>query len=151
MARFELVVFDLAGTTVDDGGVVVEVFARTLAPFGIVVGPRALRPFRGANQLEVLRHFLRQQLGDRGEAELATAGARFRARRETDRARLRTPWQRARHGVLHNLATGDGSDDDRSESHRDAVRRLVGCAGLFDPDGRATRFDGGEPAARGID
>jgi phosphonatase-like hydrolase len=69
----------MAGTTVDDGGAVVEAFARTLAPLGIGIGARELQPFRGANKVEVLRHFLRQQLGDRSEAELAAASARFSA------------------------------------------------------------------------
>lgn len=57
-APIDLVVFDVAGTTIRDGGQVAEAFERTLAAQGIAMDPEELRPWRGASKRRALQHFL---------------------------------------------------------------------------------------------
>jgi phosphonatase-like hydrolase len=59
----ELVVFDVAGTTIRDGGQVAEAFRRTLLAQGIEMSDEDLRPWRGASKRQALRHFLERRSG----------------------------------------------------------------------------------------
>jgi phosphonatase-like hydrolase len=63
MRAIDLVVFDMAGTTVEDGGQVGEAFRKALAEQGIGFDEEALRAWRGASKREVLRHFVEGQFG----------------------------------------------------------------------------------------
>ena len=57
MAKIELVIFDLAGTTVKDEGVVQSVFSQTMSSYGISFQSKDLVPFRGASKRELIRKF----------------------------------------------------------------------------------------------
>ncbi|HEY6047030.1 MAG TPA: phosphonatase-like hydrolase [Pyrinomonadaceae bacterium] len=58
MNRVELVVFDLAGTTVEDQGEVPDAFTGALAAHGISVSPPQLRSVRGASKRQAILHFI---------------------------------------------------------------------------------------------
>ena len=58
MREIELVVFDMAGTTIEDGGQVLNAFTAALHNAGIVVSDIELQAWRGAAKREVLRFFL---------------------------------------------------------------------------------------------
>ena len=61
MNDIELVVFDMAGTTIEDTGQVPEAFTTVLRRHGIEITQEALRSVRGASKREAIRHFLEQQ------------------------------------------------------------------------------------------
>ena len=61
MNDIELVVFDLAGTTIQDTGQVPEAFTTVLRSHGIEVSDESLRAVRGASKREAIRHLLGQQ------------------------------------------------------------------------------------------
>jgi phosphonatase-like hydrolase len=64
----QLVVFDLAGTTVEDKGEVPEAFAKVLQAHGIEVTGEALTAVRGASKGEVIQRIVRQKFpGDESE------------------------------------------------------------------------------------
>ena len=54
----ELVVFDLAGTTVEDRGQVAEAFTSALAEHGVSVTPEQLRAVRGASKRQAVLRFV---------------------------------------------------------------------------------------------
>ena len=58
MGGIELVIFDLAGTTVRDDGQVPGAFTAALAEHGVAVGPDAIRALRGASKREAIRGLL---------------------------------------------------------------------------------------------
>lgn len=58
MSAIDLVIFDLAGTTVDDGGTLLAAFRGTLQRFSIPFEEADLQAVRGANKLQVFRHFV---------------------------------------------------------------------------------------------
>ena len=58
MHEIELVVFDLAGTTVQDDGQVPEAFTAALAEHGVSVGPEEIRGLRGASKREAILRLL---------------------------------------------------------------------------------------------
>lgn len=68
MTAPQLLVLDLAGTTVDDGGAIAEAFRVALARVGIDVTPDDLRAVRGSTKLSVLRAFAVRQYGGGAEA-----------------------------------------------------------------------------------
>lgn len=59
----DLVVFDLAGTTVDDGGALLAAFRGTLERFSIPYTEDDLLAVRGANKLQVFRRFATAAFG----------------------------------------------------------------------------------------
>ena len=61
MNDIELVVFDLAGTTIQDAGQVPEAFTTVLRGHGIEIADESLRAVRGASKREAIRHLLKQQ------------------------------------------------------------------------------------------
>lgn len=73
-----LVVFDLAGTTVHDGGEVAAAFTGALEDGGIAVGAAALTQVRGASKREAIRRFFPE--GAAGDRSAAAAYAAFRER-----------------------------------------------------------------------
>jgi len=58
MDELELVVFDLAGTTVEDRGEVPAAFTAALAGHGIAVTREQIKNVRGASKRQALRHFI---------------------------------------------------------------------------------------------
>jgi beta-phosphoglucomutase-like phosphatase (HAD superfamily) len=59
----QLVVLDLAGTTFDDGGAILEAFRVALGQVGITVAPNELNAVRGAHKLQVFRTFAAREFG----------------------------------------------------------------------------------------
>ncbi len=70
MEELELVVFDLAGTTIEDRGEVAQGFVEVLAAHGIPVAEEALRAVRGSSKREVIHRFVEQRYPGR-RADLA--------------------------------------------------------------------------------
>lgn len=68
VSAIDLVIFDLAGTTVDDGGALLAAFRATLARFSIPFEEAELQAARGANKLQVFRQFTVRALGPGPEA-----------------------------------------------------------------------------------
>ena len=58
MDELELVIFDLAGTTVEDRGEVPAAFSAALAGHGIEVTREQIKNVRGASKRQALRHFI---------------------------------------------------------------------------------------------
>lgn len=63
MEPIQLVIFDIAGTIVQDRGEVVACFAEALQKNGILVAADELREWKGASKREVIRHFVERQEG----------------------------------------------------------------------------------------
>src|SRR5512141_2578216 len=60
MKDIALVVFDMAGTTIEDSGQVPEAFTTVLSQHGITISDDALRAVRGASKRDAIRHFVAQ-------------------------------------------------------------------------------------------
>ena len=58
MQGIALVVFDMAGTTIEDSGQVPEAFTTVLNKHGITIDDEALRAVRGASKRDAIRHFV---------------------------------------------------------------------------------------------
>jgi phosphonatase-like hydrolase len=58
MTDIVLVVFDMAGTTIEDAGQVPEAFTTVLRKHGIEISDDALRAVRGASKRDAIRHFV---------------------------------------------------------------------------------------------
>ena len=65
-----LVVFDMAGTTIEDGGQVPEAFTSVLRSHGIGITAAQLNALRGASKRDAIRHFV--ALEGRGDTEART-------------------------------------------------------------------------------
>ncbi len=78
MLDVELVIFDLAGTTVEDSGQVPEAFRAALAEHGISVSPKQLRAVRGASKRQAVFSFIPE--GPDRDRRGEEAYAAFRAR-----------------------------------------------------------------------
>jgi phosphonatase-like hydrolase len=63
MRAIDLVVFDMAGTTVEDEGQVRDAFRGALAEQGIALDDGALQAWRGASKREALRHLIEGRFG----------------------------------------------------------------------------------------
>jgi len=88
MRGIELVVFDMAGTTVQDDGQVPEAFTAALAEYGVAVSPEAIRGLRGASKREAIIGLLPAGAAQAGQAERAYASFRNHlAHRYADTAR----------------------------------------------------------------
>jgi phosphonatase-like hydrolase len=57
----KLVIFDLAGTTIEDAGQVPEAFTSVLRAHGIAVTDEAIRAVRGASKRQAIRRFVERQ------------------------------------------------------------------------------------------
>lgn len=57
----KLVVFDIAGTIIEDRGEVVAAFASALRRNGIVYDENELKEWKGASKRDVIRHFVKRQ------------------------------------------------------------------------------------------
>jgi phosphonatase-like hydrolase len=112
MGGVELVIFDMAGTTVRDDGQVPGAFIAALAEYGVAVGPEAIRALRGASKREAIRGLLPAGVARAELTERAYASFRVHlARRFADTAQA-VPgtgdvfaWLRSR-GIRVALNTG---------------------------------------------
>lgn len=75
MSAPELVVLDLAGTTVDEGGAILDAFRIALDRAGIPVSAHDLNAARGANKAQVIRQFALRALGPGPETVTAAREA----------------------------------------------------------------------------
>jgi phosphonatase-like hydrolase len=81
MQTVRLVVFDVAGTIIEDHGEVADSFQQALKQNGIAIPDGQLMEWRGASKREVIRHFVEEQFGtacDRSEL-IEQTYAEFRA------------------------------------------------------------------------
>src|SRR2546422_6249891 len=69
MQEIKLVVFDLAGTVIEDAGQVPAAFTAVLRNHEIEVTSESLREMRGASKREVIQRFVERQLGS-GKADV---------------------------------------------------------------------------------
>jgi phosphonatase-like hydrolase len=115
MPSIKLVIFDIAGTIIEDHGEVVHAFAGALQNNGIPFTPDELKRWKGASKREVIRHFV-AQLGSNSHTEntVETTYGCFRAELERLYAKSINPiagaattfdWCR-RHGILMATTTG---------------------------------------------
>jgi phosphonatase-like hydrolase len=63
MPKIKLVVFDVAGTIIEDHGEVVDAFDLALQKNGIVVSPAEIIEFKGASKVEVIKTFVERKWG----------------------------------------------------------------------------------------
>lgn len=61
MATIKLVVFDIAGTIIEDRGEVIAAFRSALEKNGIPFTDRELKEWKGASKREVIRHFVERE------------------------------------------------------------------------------------------
>jgi len=61
MQEIKLVIFDIAGTVIEDAGQVPEAFTTALRNHGIEVTSDSIREMRGASKREVIRRFVERQ------------------------------------------------------------------------------------------
>lgn len=83
-----LVIFDMAGTTVEDKGQVPDAFAAALAAHGIIVTPEDITRVRGASKRQAIRSLLPPRLPENASARLrgdASAGRATDSEAEADR------------------------------------------------------------------
>jgi phosphonatase-like hydrolase len=73
MAEIKLVVFDIAGTIIEDHGEVVSAFSSALEKNGIPFTADELKRWKGASKREVIRHFVNQLGPNPGHAEMVEA------------------------------------------------------------------------------
>jgi phosphonatase-like hydrolase len=74
-----LVVFDMAGTTIEDAGQVPEAFTKVLSGHGIAITESELNALRGASKRDAIRHFASQQNPDDLDARTDAIFDDFRA------------------------------------------------------------------------
>jgi len=63
VSNTKLVVFDIAGTIVEDGGEVLTALAGAFKQSGVACSADELKEWKGASKREVISHFLRRQAG----------------------------------------------------------------------------------------
>ncbi len=71
MSTIELVVFDMAGTTIEHGDQVSRAFETTLKRNGVHATEHEIKDLMGASKREVIRHFVQRGSGEgAGASEL---------------------------------------------------------------------------------
>jgi len=78
MRNTRLVIFDIAGTIIEDHGEVVSCFRSALAQNGIEASESELREWKGASKQEVIRRFVGERFSDDQDARAEKAYAAFR-------------------------------------------------------------------------
>jgi len=117
MTPIKLIVFDVAGTIVEDHGEVLQSFRAALEMHGIDFAEAELQEWKGATKRDVIRHFVERQGGDKEGccAKTEAAYADFRGRLEghyrnqgvklTEGATTTFDWLRI-HGIKVATTTG---------------------------------------------
>src|SRR5437764_15473071 len=65
MQGIKLVIFDIAGTVIEDAGQVPAAFTAALGNYGIEIKSDSIREVRGASKREVIQRFVERQPGIR--------------------------------------------------------------------------------------
>lgn len=115
MSRIKLVIFDIAGTIIEDHGEVVRAFATALSDNGIPFAEDELLQWKGASKREVIRHFA-AKLDMKGnlDEKVETSYRRFRSELEKCYSEKLIPISGAEetfrwcgdHGILMATTTG---------------------------------------------
>lgn len=69
LKNIDLVVYDMAGTTVNEGGLVYQTLRRVMVEDGMCVSEEAMCPWHGARKESVIEHFARQESTPEHEIE----------------------------------------------------------------------------------
>jgi phosphonatase-like hydrolase len=83
MSGIRLVVFDIAGTIIEDHGEVVRAFAKALMENGIPFVEDELKRWKGASKREVIRHFV-EQADSKGDIDQKVENSYRRFRSELE-------------------------------------------------------------------
>jgi phosphonatase-like hydrolase len=156
-APLRLVVFDMAGTTVDDPGVVNRCFRETLAAHGLAAEPEAVDAVMGLPKPEafralVARHPDGHALADRLGAMHSAFVTRMVTHYQTDPAVREVPGVGAMFGRLRRAGIKVGIDTGFSREIADAIfERLgwkvgAGADGLIDASVTSDEVEHGRPA-----
>lgn len=78
MGRIRLVIFDIAGTIIEDHGEVLSSFRAALEKNGISATEAELREWKGASKQEVIRHFVARAPGESSQSRIDQTYADFR-------------------------------------------------------------------------
>lgn len=84
MPSIKLVIFDVAGTIIEDHGEVVNAFAAALAKNGMEIGKDELKKWKGASKREVIRHFAERYGAAELEKRVETTYKSFREELERE-------------------------------------------------------------------
>jgi phosphonatase-like hydrolase len=79
MDAIKLVIFDIAGTIVEDRGEVLGAFSTALEHHGVAHSATELKEWKGASKKQVIRHFVRRQDATADESAVAAVYADFRS------------------------------------------------------------------------
>jgi phosphonatase-like hydrolase len=83
MDAIKLVIFDVAGTIVEDRGEVLSAFSMALERHGVAHTTAELKEWKGASKLEVIRHFVERQASPTArDSTIAALYAAFRVELE---------------------------------------------------------------------
>lgn len=83
MSAIELVIFDIAGTLIEDHNEVADAFLHALRNNGLEVGDDEIKEWKGSSKREVIRHFVERQFGKcRNEPLVEQTYSEFRFRLE---------------------------------------------------------------------
>jgi len=82
MNDIELVLFDLAGTTIEDAGEVPEAFTSALQAHGLNITSDALQAVRGASKREIIKRFVESQFPKEATSNIARTEQIFTAFRQ---------------------------------------------------------------------
>jgi phosphonatase-like hydrolase len=149
MTSIKLVIFDIAGTIIEDHGEVVTAFAAALAKNGVRADKDELKAWKGASKREVIRHFVEQH-GSKGnmEEQVETTYRSFREELERayserlipiDGAEGTFAWCREHH---IQMATTTGFYREVSEM----ILRNLGWESLFSANVSSSDVSHGRPA-----
>src|SRR5579864_372735 len=83
MSRIRLVVFDIAGTIIEDHGAVLGAFTKALLENGLPLVEDELKRWQGASKREVIRHFSKQA-GTQGDIDQKVESSYRRFRSELE-------------------------------------------------------------------
>jgi len=149
MSAIKLVIFDIAGTIVEDHGEVVNAFSAALTQSAIPFQQEELKRRTGTSKREVIRHFVRESHGQADETELVEAIYRqFRDELRTAYGKQLRPiagaaetfsWCRG-HGI--SIATTTGFYREISES----ILEKTGWRDVFQANISSTDVKQGRPA-----
>lgn len=148
MTAIKLVIFDVAGTIIEDHGEVVNAFAAALEKNGMHVDKEELKPWKGASKREVIRHFAQRHGARDLEKRVETTYQSFREELEREYSERLIPisgaeqtfaWCRE-HGIT--IATTTGFYREVSE----LILRKVGWESLFAANVSSSDVKQGRPA-----
>jgi phosphonatase-like hydrolase len=78
LTSLELVAFDMAGTTIQDRGEVVDAFLASFSRNGMDVSEEDIQPWRGAAKRAIFQHFAQRQYGATGKEAQPRMEAAYR-------------------------------------------------------------------------